>query len=391
MYTASGAPAVNPRLFLNSLGIRQWVISFPIPVRYWMARNPKLITQALEIFHRALKSHYKKAAKNLGIEGEVLTGAVTVVQRWGSALNLNIHFHSVVADGVFVVQYRQEEKTVKFVETKRPTQAEIMRLVQTVQLRMLRALQRRGLVKKLESESGGEVIESDETIEAACQGASAQYRIATSKNPGQPVRRIGSLGFVGEDPAPTGEFSAIIGGYSIHAGTSIAKNNRTELERLFRYILRPPVAEDRIDIRGENIIYKLKSQWRDGTQAIMHSGTEFIEKLVAIIPQPRIHITRFHGILAPHAELRSLVVPSTPHQTECQQGAQAIDETKSKRHKKPRLRWAELLRRVLNVDLETCPCGGKLKFIAAIMDRDSITKILDHLGLSTHVPEFAPP
>lgn len=74
--------------------IRQWVVSFPIPVRFWMARNPELITQALGIFHRLLDRHYKAAAKKMGVSAACLTGAITVVQRFGSALN--IHFHILV-------------------------------------------------------------------------------------------------------------------------------------------------------------------------------------------------------------------------------------------------------------------------------------------------------
>ena len=86
----------------------------------------------------------------------------------------------------------------------------------------------------------------------------------------------------------------------MHAGTYVHKNDRAGLERMCRYLLRPPVAEDRLEIKvstngQERVVYKLKSPWRDGTKAILLSGVEFVEKIVAIIPQPRIHGTRFHG------------------------------------------------------------------------------------------------
>jgi hypothetical protein len=374
--------------------VRQWVLSFPIPVRFWMARNPRLITHGLEIFHRALKGHYRRAAKKLGADGEILTGAVTVVQRFGSALNLNIHFHALLLDGVYVTcRDASGNSQARFIETPRPTQDEILEFLKTVQLRMLKVFQRRGLVQKIEAEGGGDVPDFEETIEAVCQGASVQYKLATGKRPGQSVRRIGSLGSIGEEAIPTSELSATLGGYSIHANTYVHKNNRTELERLCRYVLRPPVAEERIELRGENVVYKFKSQWRDGTSAIVLSGPEFIEKLVAIVPQPRIHLTRFHGILGPHAEHRGLVVPGTsaPEQQPGAANDVAKVATPKKRAGRHRLRWAELLRRVFNVDLEKCPCGGKLKFIAAIIDRDAIKRILDHLGLPSAAPEFAPP
>ena len=371
--------------------IRQWVLSFPMPVRFWMARNPKLITQALEIFHRVIRTHYKSqyknSVKNIEPGFEILTGAVTVVQRFGSALNLNIHFHALVLDGVFVVNEVNGKKVATFIPATKPTREEFLDVTQKIQIRMLRALQRLGLVQKLEAESGGDGIQNDDSIEAICQGASVQYRLAMGSAAGARIRKIGSLGFLGEEPILESDLSAIIGGYSLHANTFIHKNNRAELERLCRYILRPPIAEERLEVRGDKVIYKLKSQWRDGTKAVLFSGTEFIEKIVALIPQPRIHGTRFHGILAPHSAFRSLVVPKREKTVQ----SEPTEENSEPKSDPTRLRWAELLRRVFGVDLEKCPCGGKLKFIAAVMDRDSIKKILHHMNIPYFIPEFAPP
>ena len=371
--------------------VRQWVLSFPMPVRFWMARNPHLITHALQIFHRAMKSHYRQAAKKIGVVGEIHTGAVTVVQRFGSALNLNIHFHALLLDGVFVIERDLGDgvTTPKFIETPKPAQEEVLALMQTIQERMLRLFRRRGLVSEFESEAPAEGSQDQASIEAMCQGASVQYRLALGAMPGRRVRRIGSLGFIGEQPMADGELSAVIAGYSLHANTYVHKNNRTELERLCRYVLRPPVSEERIEIRGTSAVYKLKSQWNDGTSSILLSGTEFIEKLVAIIPQPRIHLTRFHGVLAPHSKIREKVVPAKA-------SAAHEPEPELSNAQKPlrahRLGWSELLKRVFNVDLTRCPsCGGQIKFIAAITNADAIGKILKHLGLSITPPQFEPP
>lgn len=367
---------------------RQWVLSFPIPVRFWMARNPNLVTQLLAIFHRCLKAHYRKKAKALGVAGDIQTGAVTVVQRFGSALNLNIHFHALLLDGVYVMD--EKTKVLKFVEALKPLQQDIVDVLAMVQTRMVRALQRRGLVKSLEAEAGYEGIEQEETIEALCQGASVQYRLGLGKNAGRPVRRIGSLGVIGEDPQPTGNLSAIIGGFSMHANVFIHKNDRQTLERLCRYLLRPPVAEQRLSIASGQVIYELKSMWRDGTRAIALTPLEFIEKLVAIIPQPRIHMTRFHGILAPHAALRSLIVPKS----QASIPAAALTEKKEPvvKPRAHRLGWAELLKRIFAVDLNKCPsCSGTMKLIATIVDPVAITQILNHVGLSSKAPTFAPP
>ncbi|MCC7460641.1 MAG: transposase [Proteobacteria bacterium] len=129
----------------------------------------------------------------------------------------------------------------------------------------------------------------------------------------------------------------------------------------------------------------MKSAWRDGTKAIELTGSEFIEKLVAIIPQPRIHLTRFHGILAPHSKHRSKIVPNpVPTMAAC-------SREEKQESKKPRVSWAQLLKRVFKMDMENCPCGGKLQFVAAIMNSNSIQRVLEHEGLEYFIPDFAPP
>lgn len=365
--------------------VRQWVVSFPMPLRFWMARNPRLATTALHIFQRILKKHYVNGAKKLGAEGNLQTGSITMIQRFGGALNLNIHFHILSLDGVYQISDALNA-TPAFIETGRPKNEDLLHIVKTFQLRMLKLLQRRGLVQKLEAENGGEPDLTDPKIETILQGASVAYKIATGPNSGQKIRKIGSLGLISDEPFKVGDLSAVLGGYSIHAATYVHKNNRTELERLCRYILRPPVAEERCEIKGDKVLYHFKSAWKDGTNAIELTGSEFIEKLVAIIPQPRIHLTRFHGILAPHSKHRPKIVPTPPTNPPSCTEPKQLDLIK-----KPRLSWAQLLKRVFKVDIENCPCGGKLKFVAAIMSSTSIQKILEHEGLEYFIPDFAPP
>ena len=114
---------------------------------------------------------------------------------------------------------------------------------------------------------------------------------------------------------------------------------------------------------------------------------EFMERLAALVPRPRLHLIRFHGVLAPNAKLRSQIVPTPPqHATATSsEGAHAQGET-------PHMSWARLLlKRVFDIDIECCPnCGGALKIIAAIEDPPVIVKILSHLGLPTRAPPRSP-
>jgi hypothetical protein len=112
---------------------------------------------------------------------------------------------------------------------------------------------------------------------------------------------------------------------------------------------------------------------------------ELLEKIAAIIPRPKIHLTRFHGILGPNDKHRKLIVPKPPPV------AEVNPEDSGEPPSKARISWARLLKRVFNIDVETCAeCGGNTKIIAAIEDPPVIRKILAHLGLSTKPPVIHP-
>jgi hypothetical protein len=109
---------------------------------------------------------------------------------------------------------------------------------------------------------------------------------------------------------------------------------------------------------------------------------EFMERLAALVPRPRFHLIRFHGVLAPNAKLRSKIVPAPTERATETAPDHAQGET-------PRMSWARLLKRVFDID--HCPnCGGALKIIAAIEDPPVIVKILSHLGLPTRAPPRPP-
>ena len=86
---------------LPAVPMRQWVATFPIKVRWLFARRPALIGRALAIFLRALATWHRRRAAAMGVNGDTQHGAVTFVQRFNSALGLNIHVHVLVPDGVF--------------------------------------------------------------------------------------------------------------------------------------------------------------------------------------------------------------------------------------------------------------------------------------------------
>ena len=113
---------------------------------------------------------------------------------------------------------------------------------------------------------------------------------------------------------------------------------------------------------------------------------EFLQKLAALVPRPRLNLIRYFGVLAPNAKLRPLVVP---RHTDSE--SDDIDQEDPAPIPKQHISWARLLKRVFNIDIQTCPhCQGNLKILASIEDPPTIVKILKHLGLPTRAPPRAP-
>ncbi|MFN8642293.1 MAG: transposase zinc-binding domain-containing protein [Candidatus Binatia bacterium] len=86
----------------GDLPVRQWVLTLPYRLRYALAYDPPLCRAVLGVFVRALLAFERRRARARGVVGR--GGAVTAIQRCGSALNTNVHFHTLAAEGVFVTR-----------------------------------------------------------------------------------------------------------------------------------------------------------------------------------------------------------------------------------------------------------------------------------------------
>jgi hypothetical protein len=146
-------------------------------------------------------------------------------------------------------------------------------------------------------------------------------------------------------------------GFSLHAGVRCAAEQRQALEHLCRYITRPVIANERVSVNhAGQVVLKLKTPYRDGTSHIVMSPLEFMQRLAALVPRPRLHLIRFHGVLAPHARLRAAIVPTpapTAHAADCAHAPGAS----------MRMSWARLLKRVFDIDIERCPQCGAWNFV----------------------------
>ena len=115
--------------------VRQWVFSLPRWARFLLARDPELITRTLDIALRGIFVWQRRRARRAGAVGP-RASAVTFVRRFGGALNLNVHFHCVIPDGVFV----RDDGGVRFVDLAPPSDDEVMEVLRRVVGRLERLL-----------------------------------------------------------------------------------------------------------------------------------------------------------------------------------------------------------------------------------------------------------
>jgi hypothetical protein len=353
--------------------VRQWVLSFPYPLRFLLASRPAIMGRVLGIVYRCIATHLNKKAGFSCTTAR--TGAVTLIQRFGSALNLNIHFHMLFLDGVYVDG--ANGSNLRFRRVKAPTSAELTQLTQTIAHRVGRFLERQGLLERDAENSylTGDGVEAGPLDQLL--GHSITYRIAVGPHAGRKVFTLQTLPDCNE---PFVDHVGKVAGFSLHAGVAARAHDREKLERLCRYISRPAVSEKRLSLLSNgHVRYELKTPYRDGTTHVLFEPMDFIARLVALVPKPRVNLTRFHGVFAPNSAHRAQVTPAKRAKGNKARTADAPEDT-TPAERRGAMTWAQRLKRVFNIDIETCnSCGGAVKIIACIEDPVVIDKILTHI------------
>ena len=147
------------------------------------------------------------------------------------------------------------------------------------------------------------------------------------------------------------------------------------------------MSEKRLSLTPSGSIrYQLKTPYSDGTTHVIFEPLDFIAKLAALVPKPRVNLTRFNGVFAPNSKHRVDVTPAKRGKG-C---ARKENEEKIPEQRHQAMTWAQRLKRVFNIDVSVCPrCGGDSRVIACIEDQAVIDKILGHLmkkGALPHHP-----
>lgn len=362
--------------------IRQWVISFPFQLRILLAWHPEWMTEVLGIVWRVLSQRLiRKAGRT---QKTARTGAVTLIQRFGSALNLNIHFHILLLDGVYADNGHSK---MRFYRVKAPTGQEVRELLEKIVNRVAKRLVKRGVLTRDDENSYLTLDEAEDDPLLQWMGASVNYRIAEGPHRGRKVFSLQTLPERAETKPET-EQLAKLSGFSLHAGVMAEAHQTDKREHLCRYITRSAVSEKRLSITANGqVCYQLKTPYRDGTTFKVYDPLDFIARLAALVPKPRVNLTRYHGVFAPNSADRGLITPGKRGRGGLRPRTKEDGETDTPDQRRCRMTWAQGLKRVFRIDVETCDrCGGKTRVIACVKDATVIKAILAHLERKERQP-----
>ncbi len=371
---------------IPNVPVRQWVLTLPHRLRYLLAWRHDLCKAVVRVLLREVHRHLRTRARERGL-ADAHSGAVAIVQRFGGALNLNVHIHALVLDGVFA---RGDDGRLRFHAAPALDAADVADVLAAIAPGVQRLVARSGGGPDDPHGSADAFAEASPLL-AGLAAASVQGSVALGGTPGARPRRVGQS-LVDRGEPVLGACHARWEGFDLHAAVRVPAGQRDRLERVWRYALRPPVAGARLHLAADGqVVLQLRHPWADGTTHVTFAPTAFLERLAVLVPRPRVNLVLYHGLLAPRAAWRAEVVPGgAPSATT----TPLVDEPDSDITRRPSARgasWADLMRRAFEVDVLKCTrCSGRLRLIALIEASAVARRILTHLALPADVPRPSP-
>ena len=381
--------------------LRQWVLTFPFELRARLGFDAKLLSEVCGVVNAALLDFYERALRDRGAGQEtrqrdgserrrkLQSGTITVVQRTSSDLRLNPHLHVIALDGVFA---EEPDGPPRFVQLPELGSIDVAEALSTIRSRVVRLLTRRGV---LETQTMGE-LELAYSDAAERDPALAQLTSAavTGQPPAGPERRERAPLRLTHTAGPsiTGPLCATDSGFSLHAATVAGRDDPVGKQALIRYVLRPPLAQDRLALRDEGLVrITLKRPFNDGTFAIDLDPLSLLSRLAASVPAPGFNTVRYGGVLAPAAHWRPLVIPPLPAADSAADEPLGDAKTQGRQPRRSGWRpWAELLKRSFDIDLRCHRCDGPMKLKSFLTSPKSLRRLLTRLGEPTDVQGRAP-
>jgi hypothetical protein len=168
-------------------------------------------------------------------------------------------------------------------------------------------------------------------------------------------------------------------GFSAHNAVHVSGDDRPGVERLARYLLRPPLALERLRLEPGLARYRHKRSIRRNGEP--YDPADLLARLLMHIPAPRLHLVRYYGHYSHVARARRRAQanedpPATRYALDPDHRA---DPTSRAERRRLRRQWAKLIRHIYEVDPLRCPCGAEMRIVAFLTEPRVVRKILDHL------------
>lgn len=342
--TGAHLEAVLPRV-----AHRQWTLSLPMALRFHVVKQPALLKQLEVRLVRAVWRLQRATARRLGHEGTLSGGAVCFWQYFGSSLQLTPHLHLLAPEALWRVDGVE-------VPLPPPSEDEVAAVLHRV-LRLAR-----------DAFADGDVPFPDDDFEGL--QLRALQRPLPLRLPKRPARRLASAY-----------------GFSLHADTAVHENDRQGLERLCRYGARGPVAESRLRKLDDG---RYEYSPKKGV-AFTLTAEALVKRLVALTPPPNRHLTSFHGVYAPNARLRPLVLTPRALAPQSSPPSSPPPRHQTAPPPRPRLDWAALHQRTFGNDVLQCPCGGRRTVRRVHLTRKAAEARLAELGVALPSRLLPPP
>jgi hypothetical protein len=357
--------------------LRQYVLTLPVPLRILVARDKQLLSAVRAIFQRTIARFTCRKVQNAqgdeACKQALLPAGLCVVQRFGSALQLAPHFHALLFDGVY---HRDDDGRLHFLTAPAVATAERLTLTTRIAKRIERLLLRRGL-QVAEQWSEAVATTDDEPMQ--------QLTLEAMKVP--------VADHTDEERPPN---ASAVRGFNLHCQTRVTADDEAGRMRLFRYVLRPAIAQDRLSFDAGVVRFEMKRAFANGARVLTFTPQQFIRRIALLVPPPRHHEVTYFGVLAANAKYRTAIVPVPTFR---RRPKATMLATTSEPCLPPspdppgsRLSWADLIEKTFLVDVLLCPvCAGRARIIAVITEPATIHKILTHLFAIQHQGDPAIP
>ena len=165
----------------------------------------------------------------------------------------------------------------------------------------------------------------------------------------------------------------------MHNSVTVLPEDADGIERMARYLLHAPLNLDRLHFDQDSGTVAYRSKHRRGTNSLgtTYDPLDFLARLLMHVPEPRLHTVRYTGAYSSVSRARRRAGRDNQHA--CGTASADDHSTSAAQRRRLRRQWAQMIRRIFEVDPLICDCGATMRIISFITDPPAVKKILDHL------------